>query len=566
MDISKSALLAHRAALETTGHNVANADVDGYCRQKVIMASNGSVRVGTAIMGTGVHVAEVTRAYNAYANKNVDRQTAVLGDLSAKSEYMATLETLFSESSGAGLGTRLNAFWAGWQDLANDPSGTAERLALIRQGEELAGQLDTESGTLDTIANELRLRVTQEVGDINDMLDQVANLNDEIVGVEAGSYQANDLRDQRDAILTRISEAIPIDYFEGDGGKMSVFLKGRMLVENRESYHLEPQSGSGYSVGIMWHDSLASAQDISGLIDGGELGGHLFLLQDDLAGYSAQLNDFAKALAFEVNRIHSQGVGQEALTTTTGTEEATAAGVAMATAASGLEFHDRIDDSGAAGFDIHVYGATGTPLAGSPRSITITAGMTLTALAAAVNAATGLSASVSDGKLTIAASGAEGGSSFAFGEDTSGVLAALGINGFFSGHTAGDIAVRASQAGVAAGRVSSDGSFGSGDGSNALAIADIEDTQVEVGDSTDTLSDYIGGILGDLGVEAASVKRNAEFAKSMLDQLTTWRNSESGVSLDEELSNMLKYQHAYIAAAKLLTTADEMLRAVLEIK
>jgi len=566
LDITQSALIAQRTAVEVTGHNIANADTEGYSRQKSVMTSRQPLKLGAVLLGTGVTLSRVQRAYNTFASMNIDRKTSTLGDLDARGEYLGILETTFNETDDGGLQNRLSAFWAGWQDLANNPSGTAERLALIQDANELVSLVNTRSDSLSSAKGEIRTQITGQVNEINEMLSQVAQLNNEIVGMEVGGGSANDLRDQRDLLLHKLSEAVDTTYFEGPDGQVTVFIANRLAVDNCTAYSFETQAGAGGSVELLWHGTQLNQEDVSGQIEGGRLGGYLTMLNDTIPGYAASLDELAKALVFEVNAAHSQGVGQTAPSTTTSLEAVADADAALASAASGLSYYDRIDNSGTASLKLHVYDAAGDPLVAGGTTVTIAAGMTLNQLATAIDAVNGLSASVSDGRLTIAAAAGEGGSSFAFSDDTSNVLAALGLNAFFSGHDAGSIAVAATASQVNAASVQADSTFGSGDGSNALAIADLEDTQVQVGSSTETFSTALGALLGDIGVEAASVQRSHDFQDAMLQQLVAQRDSETGVSLDEELTSMMKYQHAYTAAAKLLQTADEMLSTLVAIK
>lgn len=566
LDITHSALLAQRAALEVTGHNIANADTEGYSRQRVAFTTRNPLPMGSVILGTGVDLEQIMRSYNRFATMNIDRKTSTLGDLEARSEYLGILETVFSETADGGLEDRLSAFWAGWQDVANNPNGSAERLALIQHAEELVSLIQTRSEEITSISAELRSRITEEVSEINDTLSQVAQLNNEILGMEVGGASANDLRDQRDLLLHGLSEAVDCNYFEGPDGQVTVFIAGRLMVDNCNAYSLETAAGGGSSVAITWHGSQAGTEDISSLIEGGQLGGHLTLLNDTLPGFAGSLDDLAEALAFEVNAVHSQGVGQSAESSLTTLYQATDADEAMASTDSGLHYWERIDNSGTAGFKIHIYDANGDPLVAGGDTITITADMTLNELATALDAVNGIDASVTDGYLTISAAAGEGGSSFAFSEDSSGVLAALGLNAFFSGHDASTLAVVATSESIAAAKVQSDSTFGLGDGSNALDIADLEDTRVDVGGTTQTFGDALGALLGDIAVEAASVERSLTFQDSMVEQLTTRRDSETGVSLDEEMTNMIKFQHAYTAAAKLLKVADEMLETLIGMK
>jgi flagellar hook-associated protein 1 FlgK len=195
-----------------------------------------------------------------------------------------------------------------------------------------------------------------------------------------------------------------------------------------------------------------------------------------------------------------------------------------------------------------------------------------------------ISASVTaDNRLQIEG---DGDCTFAFSGDDSGILAALGINTFFTGSTAGSIDVNTTLASdkdyIAAAQVnSSTGEFSTGDNTNALAIVDLQYDPRSIsewsynrdktvgnteGHTTATIEDYYHSLVGALGIKASSVERSVSFSQTTVDELETIRESISSVSLDEEMTQLIQYQHAYAAATKLLSTSDEMLQALLAVK
>ena len=203
-------------------------------------------------------------------------------------------------------------------------------------------------------------------------------------------------------------------------------------------------------------------------------------------------------------------------------------------------------------------------------------------IATAINAidVTMISATVVDNKLQI--SGVNG-YEFAFSDDNSNVLAALGINTFFTGSSAGNMGVNdvigLNKNNIAAAQVASDGSMASGDNNNALAITDLQSATMSIsqwtcdringntqGSIISTTEDYYHSMVGTIGIVSASVSRDRSFGEMMVNELSTIRDSISAVSLDEEMTNLIKFQHAYAAAAKLIGVADEMLNTLLELK
>ncbi|MEJ2656887.1 MAG: flagellar basal body rod C-terminal domain-containing protein [Desulfobacterales bacterium] len=204
----------------------------------------------------------------------------------------------------------------------------------------------------------------------------------------------------------------------------------------------------------------------------------------------------------------------------------------------------------------------------------------LTLLCNDIDAVANISAVITDGKLTI---DADSGYTFAFSDDTSNVLAGLGINTFFTGSGAGNIGVNGiiglNKNNIAAAQVGSDGAIASGNNANALAITDLQNTPLAIsqwtcdrtsgdteGSISSTIESYYHSMVGSIGIASASVSRDRSFSETMVNELNNIRDSISAVSLDEEMTNLIAYQHAYAAAAKLISTSDEMLNTLLELK
>jgi flagellar hook-associated protein 1 FlgK len=206
--------------------------------------------------------------------------------------------------------------------------------------------------------------------------------------------------------------------------------------------------------------------------------------------------------------------------------------------------------------------------------------MSLRDLSDAVNLTTGLDAVITDGRLNI---NAESGYTFAFSDDTSNILAALGINTFFQSSNSRDIAVNDNiinnKNNIAAARIDSSGEFAEGDNTNALAISELQYRDVTVRQwsygeegvspqdvNNTTLDEYLHMFVSSVGIKSQSLQRTKEYKETIQTELNTARDNISAVSLDEEMTNLIKFQQAYTAAAKLITTADEMLDTLLEVR
>jgi len=275
-----------------------------------------------------------------------------------------------------------------------------------------------------------------------------------------------------------------------------------------------------------------------------------------------------------VNSQHSQGTGLQNFEAVSGSYAATHTDLSLDS--SGLTYQDKIitdDGDGDSGFTLWVEDGGGV----NSHEITIDDNTTLEGLVGEINNVTGINAQLNnDNIIEITTNSSE--ITFAFSNDTSNVLAALGINTFFTGDAAGNMGVNDTVISggdfIAAGLLDGTGTRTVGDNSNAMAIADLQFTSMTVGDAhggtvgvlETTAENFYHTLLGSVGTLASGISMNKDTSEAMVRQLTDMRDSFSGVSLDEEMINLMTSQSAYAAAAKLITTADEMLDTLLRMK
>jgi flagellar hook-associated protein 1 FlgK len=385
------------------------------------------------------------------------------------------------------------------------------------------------------------------------------------------------LRDQRNTLASELAEYIDMKIFEQDNGSYTIVsAKGCVLVNQNESYNLEMNGAA-----VEWHGSGSTTVDITNHIANGKLGGWLDMRDEIVAKYQGDLNALAEEFIWTLNQQHSQGVGLAALSSITGTYDVLDTGEALGTVDSGLDYYDKISDGT---FNVWVYDSTGAVVGGAPTVITVDAdagGTTLTSITADINAIANISASITtDNKLQIDAAS---GFTVAFSDDTSNVLAGLGMNTFFQGATAGGMgvndAIGSNKDHIAAAQIDASGNFASGDNTNALAMTDLQYASKSIGiwscdrregntegTTTATIEDYYHAMVGSIGIKAASISSSRAFNEVMVNELTTMRESISGVSLDEEMTELIRFQNAFAAAAKLITVADEMLDTLISVR
>jgi flagellar hook-associated protein 1 FlgK len=586
LDTAKLALFSYQRAIDVTSHNVANVSTPGYSRQTLVLQTQDPEQVREGYLGRGVTPQAILRHADQYLTDRLNDKHADLSRDETTRTNLERIEALLNETSDYGMAQELTEFFNSWQDVANNASGSAEREALLDRAQALAVRFNNLISDLDQVTKDVNQYIGASVSSINEMTAEIADLNQRIMESENTGRSANDFRDRRDLLLQQLSQEISITYFETANHTVTVFTgTGKLLVESHQNWTLSMDGDNVY------YDREKDPGDpTAGLIDrnditGGRIKGWMDVRFDTLTDadgnhtaiydFKNYLNQLAKTLIWEVNDQHSQGVGQTAFSNLTGTTTISDPTAALNTAASGVDFYDKLVDDGTLTF--YVYDASGQP---TQYAITLTAGMTGNQLVSAINdLGSGVTASItSTGKLNLTAAT---GDTFAFAEDNSKILAALGLNTFFSwdssqptqvGVYASSLAVnnvlQDNSDYVAAARVNTDdGTFDAGDNQNALDLADIKDKNVLGGPPANlTLAGYLNLMVSDLGIRVDQAKTAEGFVDQTVKELEDLRDSVSAVSLDEEMVNIIKFQKAYQMSAILVKTADDLLQTVLNIK
>ena len=446
---ARVALSTQQMGIEITGNNIANVNTPGYSRQRVNLVTSEPVLSTIGSMGTGVEVKEIQRIYDQFLSAQINEENSKTGRWESKRGALEKTEMIFDAASGSGLSQRMSEFWNGWQDLANNPIGQTERVALVAKSETMILSFNQVSSDLQQTQQEMNVSIKGTVENINLLTTQIADFNYKIASMEAESRNANNYRDQQELLIKDLSLLMDIKTFENSNGATTVLTgTGRALVENVFTSDLAviPNTNGFYDVGFI--DKDGTTTDISMELSGGKLKGWLDA-RDEIAGYLASLDTMAGTLITQVNTLH-QG-----------------------------------------GFD----------LAGAPGEV------------------------------------------------------------FFAGTTAADIAVNSNIINDP-NLVAAASATAHGDNTNALAIADLQNTPM-VALGTTTFDDYYNSIVNNVGTDVKEASSNHEHQLSMMNHLDDYRESVSGVSLDEEMVNMIKFQHAYDASAKMIQVADDMLDTLL---
>ncbi|XXJ19279.1 flagellar hook-associated protein FlgK [Desulfovibrio caledoniensis] len=341
--------------------------------------------------------------------------------------------------------------------------------------------------------------------------------------------------------------------------------------------------------GLYWVQNTSHAEEITPQLHfngeenarrltGGSIAALLSFRDNYVGKYRSKLDELAGTVIWETNRRHSQGAGLQAFTETEGTYQVDYTGKALGSDSTGLAFGDKLQSGSSF---MYVYNeSTGLLASSAALDFDGNGGTfnpaihTLEDVRDAYNRtyAGAIKATIVNNKLRLEA---EDGYTFAFGTDSAGLYAGLGLNTFFKGHDAKSMAVNEKISSdldyLATGHVNGAGEMNTGDNTTALAMyalreADVTTSTAMEGTTTQTILDYYNGIVGNVGTDANRAKFNKNFYQTLANDLDERQQEISGVNLDEEMSDLIRYQASYTAAAKLITTADQMLQTLLSLK
>ena len=297
------ALLSAQFALNTVGHNIANANTPGYSRQRVDLASANPILERGLMLGGGVDVRGISRTIDQLLERRILGQIQVGGSLEAQLGTAQEIEGLFGEPGGFGLGGAIDSLFSGFNQLAGNPADPILRTAATQAGVDLASRFNQ----LDRSLTNLQGEVSKELGILSQQVNQisrsVAHLNGEVSRSQAAGQEPNDLRDQRQELLKQLASLVDVTTQEDGNGSVRVLVGGNLLVNGETSRDMRVVNDAGGTPQV-------TVDGVGGFVPlrGGRMGG-LASLRDGFApGLVSNLDRLAKSLILEMNRIHSQGI------------------------------------------------------------------------------------------------------------------------------------------------------------------------------------------------------------------------------------------------------------------
>ena len=618
--IGSSALLSYRRALDTIGHNVANVDTVGYSRQQVTLSTRTPTATGQGVYGNGVYASTVTRSASDLVQQRLVSGASQVGYFQMQSELAVRLDSLLSDSS-LSVGAGLDGFFTAVEAVAADPTSTAARQSLLAAGEDFVRRIGTLSHQFQALDGELAFEFESAVASTNGLSSQIADLNEQIALAtgRSGGNPPNDLLDQRDELIRTLAGELDIRTVMSDTGELNVFAQsGQALVLGAQAYSLtvvdDPLGGSPPQLGI---ETQGGVVNISNQVGGGRLGG-ILAASDGLSATRGQLTQLALGITEQFNAVHAQGM----------TPDGQAGGTVFSSASIGVQAHAA--NSGGAGLTVSVADPGNLPghdpeLRFDGSQWLRLDGGTAVALSGAGTAddplmIDGLSVVVggtpaANDRFRVDLGSALGAVRMQL-SDPDGIAAAGALNVEASATNTGTLAVDqvTAEQGDAAGfgaaaslvftapdQVSIDGGAavpydaqtgvlvngtrltftgtpavgdrfdlsptgaGSADNRAAQALADLAGSSW-MRDGLDRPADAAARLVSTVGNHAATAEAAYAGAQTIQSADLAEQDAISGVNLDEEAANLMRFEQAYQAAAQVLSVAsglfDTLLSAV----
>lgn len=532
-----SALLGYRKALDTAGHNIANVNTDGYTRQRVEFVSRPGGPQGDGYVGSGVSASTVRRITDSFVGARVVADTSSYQRAGSFDGIASQLDTWLSDAT-TGLGAPLSGFFDSLNDLAANPASTANRQSVISDAQSLATRFGSLAGQIDSLQSEVNSRVRQDVEEINAAARDIASLNDRIAQATgaAGGQPPNDLLDQRDQLIQKLAGKVGISTTEADGGAINVFAgNGQALVLGSHATALGVADDE-FSSGRL--DITFNGITITGQVGNGSIGGLLDAQREVIDPARARLGRIAIGLTEAFNAQHRQGA----------------------------------DATGQAGGDFFApLSATGLAARGNGGTAGVTVGYADTTQLTDADyqmrfdgSAWQLSNSATGASVAMTGSGTASDPFLAQGlRITVGSGAAAGDRFLVrpAANAASDIAVSVSDPERLA-AAASGSAANSSDNTNARALLGLGTQRVLDGGRT-TLSAAHTALVSGVGNQAQQAGVVLTAQQTLLAQSQGARDAASGVNLDEEAADLVRFQQAYQAAAQVIAVADTVFQALL---
>jgi flagellar hook-associated protein 1 len=498
LETARRGMFTQQTALQVTGNNIANANTVGYSRQRVNFTQTEPYPAASmnrpqipGQMGTGVQAGSIQRVREGFLDTQFRGENNKLGYWDSRSECLAKMEDIMNEPSENGLAKTLDRFWQSLQDLSVNPEDSGARSVVRQRGIAVAETFNYLSNSLSAIQGDLKSQADLTEKEINSLLTQISNINNQIKEIEPHGYLPNDLYDERDVLVDKLSTLVNVKVTKTASGGQAL-----SIAEGTYNIELLDKQGNSYGTPVMLLDSAAAnpvnsvsiSYGANGMADGISVGGGAAIKIADFSG--GKLKGLLESYGYN-DGVSVKGIYPEMLDNL---DE-------MA-----FEFANAFNAVQKSGWSLD-----------------------------SVKAGTKTEYSFFDGV-----------------DDKVGAAKNIKLHSDMEGTIGLDHIAAASD---------DEGKAYSGDGSNALKLSEVRNSKIFSGSAT--LQSFYEGAIGKMAVDAQQAVRLTNNSAVLSQAVEQRRTSVSGVSLDEEMTNMIQFQHAYNAAARNITVIDEMLDKII---
>ena len=611
IELGKRIIMAHTDAISTAGHNISNANTEGYSRQRVQLKEFDPLyrpdlerpeRAG--MIGQGIDVQSITRIRDEMLDQRITAQQNQESYWDTRSKYYTMIEQIYNEPDEVSVRSNMDKFWESWQELSINPESQAARQAVVTRGESLSDSIKSKWENLMGVGSLINSDIDSTVKQINSYANQIAAVNSEIVRSRGVGDNPNDLLDRRDLLVDKLSKLANITTDRRDPDEFMVHLDGKVLVQGGVARNFDLVSltdNNGYEK-LVWADTREDAS-----VSGGTLGALIELRDVDVRNEIQSLNTMTMNFSDLVNDVHRNAYGANNVT-----------GLDFFTQHSFVEnVNGNFDRNGDGVLDhSYIFRFTGTTTLNPQEQIGFEGVMTFSGPSGNVqvpyhptdtvetvinriNDSNGEVKAYLDRNNNLVLKGTTAQNvenpdfvirhvedSGFFLTGYSGILAASGADGAYdfaradavdslagaqfavspvlnpAGYIEVNSVIKNDVKSVAAAFRDDSGNVNAGDGRAAVEIASIRNTKVMIGHER-TLDDYFADSVTNVGLKGEQAENNLKSHMAIMNDLRTMRDSISGVNIDEELSDIIKFQHGYNAAAKFVTIWDSLIDTVI---
>ena len=556
LNIANNSLKATQTSIQITSNNIANVSTPGYAREEAVLEEEKPVPSGSMLIGDGVKVKTIKRYSDSYLDLSIQKKNTTLQEQSDLSAYLQQIQSYLDEDNSH-LTSYTTTFFNNWQNLSTDPQSSGMKGTVLAAGQNLAQSISSVRTEIKSLQADINGTVQQTVTEVNGLLSDIASLNKLIVDAQGTGAQANSYIDQKTDLLNQLSKKIGITTFDDANGVTTVLSSsGKPLVENDSAWGLAttPDQTTGY-YRVAWKDSSGNLYDITDSLAGGSLKAAIDTRDDYAVQFLGNLDALSQTLLDNVKWTIKGS--------TTATSFFSGTGAGDIAVSSDLV----ADPTRIAASSDPVNKPTGNDIALAMAAL-YDENLLGTKQLSHKSGSDALGDTFADPTQAV-------GTLLSPPSSSSGTISIKGktYNIDLATQSLDTIAANINASpptGVTASVVSST--------QNGVTVYRLKLTNVGASDLTDqgnvlqtlgvmegtsTFTNYTSAMVSKIGEMTSGAKNADQYNQDTLTILQQQRESVSGVSIDEEMANLIKYQYAYQASAKLFTVADELLQSLL---